>query len=274
MIDLDHAADAVRVYDEKSAARRERTSTVSPLAADSHRTKIPQGTPMFIATEVSERTYGVALKGSILEIRHLIERFTAAEEHSVEFQRSGAGSTFMENMQTVLRLERARMETSFARTNTTEPHRLHHDAQSIYWSLLWAAARARPRPLNAPPVDADGEARDEDLFTSFCNTMLDHTTGNEAGRHIYIHGDSRNLGAALHESLQSLVPLLDDMAAYLTIPWHIYIGAIQPDHAHHAFRRLILLHILRNGENVPLDTSGPRKFPPQEPEGRDREETG
>lgn len=226
---------------------------------------------MFVATEVSQPSPGLLLPFRVKALLRLRDHLASLEQYATYFQAAfpdrTAADAFITAFDTVLTMEHERDD---AFTQPSEPNRLHHDAESIYWSLLWAVARAKP--FGEAVVDAEYDS----AFAKFCNVMLDHTPGEEIGRQLFIHTAATKVLALLHTRTQSVSSLFVDMATYLSVPWHLYIntGVVKPDHAHHALRRLILLHILSlraGGQNLPFDRKQPRTFSPQE--GRDQRVT-
>ncbi|KZV86739.1 hypothetical protein EXIGLDRAFT_840513 [Exidia glandulosa HHB12029] len=144
------------------------------------------------------------------------------------------------------------------------PDRLHqprHDAESLFWAHLWGSARAQPRVGEFPDSD------DRSNYKEFCATMLRHKIhgGNrEAGRAFYL-GPQALKRLFFHPHFKRVQELFLFMALYLSIPWHIYEheAYIQehPDHAHVAFRRLLLGMLLRDDMpelDVELNTEEPR----------------
>lgn len=152
-------------------------------------------------------------------------------------------------------------------------HSWRHDAESLYWVLLWAFARARP-------LDASDEI--DGNLDRFCGDMLEHridqSQTGDSRRHWRYRNELVNL---FHPSLKPLGTLFGDFAEYLCIPWHLY-ESVPPDdesappdegsvpqrvtvhdsHMHFAFR-ILLLRFLLDPEHqqvldTPLDVTKPR----------------
>ncbi|KZV87642.1 hypothetical protein EXIGLDRAFT_196817 [Exidia glandulosa HHB12029] len=149
------------------------------------------------------------------------------------------------------------------RQRFTDPKKILHDpcydVQSIYWSLLWFFLRALP--TGKPPLDVlDGD------FSRFANSLLEHTVGDDAFRADHFF-QWRGPTLELHAALADFVPLFQNLAAYLAIPWHMYKNHpevhVPNDHAHTAVRRLLLAEIYaltkeNKGLNIALDPTQPR----------------
>ncbi|KZV91521.1 hypothetical protein EXIGLDRAFT_750120 [Exidia glandulosa HHB12029] len=139
-------------------------------------------------------------------------------------------------------------------------HQPRHDVESLFWVHLWGGARAQPQNVGFTHGDQSN-------FNGFCATMLRHRIrgGNkEAGRVLYLSPQplDREL---FHPRFQRVQELFLQMTLYLTIPWHVYEDdpyiKEHPDHAHVAFRRLLLGMLVR--DDMPelddlLNTEGPR----------------
>lgn len=222
---------------------------------------------MFIAAELKgerSRTFRSTLPDRLQE---LLKSFICLEKHAEACRRAfpqGAG-TFIADFVQVVELEKERYEAGEKwnfklQTKPDEPNRLHHDAESIYWWLLLAAARANP--------DGHGSSPDEDDLHDFLDMIL--RRNDDWGRAAYLFDAHYRLYELLHPALSSFERVLEDIAAYLSVPWNVYIasGVVKADHAHHALRRLLLLHIIslqpgrpNHAQNVRFDTSNPRGGP-------------
>ncbi|EJD43803.1 hypothetical protein AURDEDRAFT_114584 [Auricularia subglabra TFB-10046 SS5] len=144
-----------------------------------------------------------------------------------------------------------------ARTDPEELHRARHDMESLFWVTFWALLRASP--LFVPPDDASGDA-----LKWLGDSMLDHKLGYETFRSTL--WASSNLTSGMHLLLRERVgPLLRDMAAYVSIPWHRYTATV-PDlpqnHAHIAFTRMLIveIHQLSNSSDILFDRNVPRNL--------------
>ncbi|KZV78035.1 hypothetical protein EXIGLDRAFT_80629 [Exidia glandulosa HHB12029] len=136
-------------------------------------------------------------------------------------------------------------------------HEPRHDAESLFWVTLWAFARAQPR--DSPTSEGKASA-----FDAFCRDMLSHKIGEEASRENYLL-DGGLKPTILHPDFIALKELLDAMACYISVPWHLYANdpyiQAHSDHMHTAFRRLILAFLLSDELpelDIELNTEQPR----------------
>ncbi|EJD52420.1 hypothetical protein AURDEDRAFT_111131 [Auricularia subglabra TFB-10046 SS5] len=243
LADLDHAV-------EKDAEL---------LANDTNHGRERTGTPMFISYELSDYSApeydGLTLARWAILVRYL----TAVDKHDrgAEVLRRAFpddNGEFLSVFHQVKDLEACRTELALLPKRPV--HKPRHDAESIYWVLLWSLARAQPR--NAP---REPEATRLQNLTKFANCLLEHKVGDESARLEYIRslGSLRNL---LHADLAAYEDLLIAMASYLAIPWHIY-PQVKDNHVHMAFRRMLLGFLL---DNTPatldraLNTEQPRRL--------------
>lgn len=217
---------------------------------------VSQGTPMFIAVELSDEG-GFSIPNR--PARHLLALFRSVEEKLLPlFQRAfpdGDGGV-MTAFEKVLDLETARNDSGD--DLRLDPAAIRHDpcydVQSLWWALMWGLARALPTGFRASPDPEDVP------FNRFGNSMLEHRIGGKENRHNILAVGHRSL---LHEHLWHFSGLLYHMSAYLCIPWHIYRDNMDinlpPHHAHHAMRLLLFgtIHSLMTGDpekNVKLNT--------------------
>ncbi|KZV79453.1 hypothetical protein EXIGLDRAFT_782324 [Exidia glandulosa HHB12029] len=217
--------------------------------------RVRTGTPMFMACELSSSTKGLVYGDTSL--KRLGRKLRAVEELGPVFERAfpGDDGTFMEKFQLVLKAEEERIETGV--NVTTDPQTAHlprHDMESVFWVLLWCLVRACPEGAAFEDVK-DGD------FSNWANGMLHHTIGNETSRWFQLNA-AKGLGAMLHEDLAHFSTLIQDIAAYLVVPWALYKDMVDEDHVHTAIRRLLLaqIHALANdpSKDVRLNTMQPR----------------
>lgn len=196
--------------------------------------RLLQGTPMFMAIELSVKK---------LYLSHSPPNYLLSVLRNVEvlpvFDRAfPEGSVgFMAGFEKVAALETERCLSEEPTSTDTSAilHDPYHDVQSIWWCLLWGLAQALPAgQLRSKKVDT--------TYSYFSEYML---TASEA-REMYL-SSSAQFRHLLHDSLQHTSKLLTNMAAYLSTPWHRYRNneqvKLQPEHGHHAMRRLLLTSI-------------------------------
>ncbi|EJD44234.1 hypothetical protein AURDEDRAFT_166625 [Auricularia subglabra TFB-10046 SS5] len=130
------------------------------------------------------------------------------------------------------------------------PHAPRHDAESVYWVLLWALGRALPQ---GEPDEMTSN------FNNFCVDMLGEGAGIPSNGNRKQYFDTRLLSDLLHPSLEAFETVLQRMALYFSIPWELY--NVGRDHAHIAMRRLLLLELLDRGDDlrIKLNTEHPRR---------------
>ncbi|KZV87656.1 hypothetical protein EXIGLDRAFT_773448 [Exidia glandulosa HHB12029] len=239
LVDLDHSAE-YKCGERIATGARVRT-----------------GTPMFMACELSSSSRDAALDYPRSSIVHLESQLEAVENLGDVFRRAfpDDDGTFMKQFRLVLEAEEQRRKTNGkAFTNPKTPHLPRHDVESVFWVLVWCFARACP--VGAPFEDArNGE------FSNWAHNMLKHTIGNESARWTLL-GSAQILKTILHPDLASFSELLEDIAAYLIVPWDLYHDIVDDDHVHIAIRRLLLaqIHALNNNPtlDVKLNTLQPR----------------
>ncbi|KZV94240.1 hypothetical protein EXIGLDRAFT_835117 [Exidia glandulosa HHB12029] len=273
LADLDHAALWKDLLDSDHPRRNEKTGTPSWI---SHELASPTAVPHYFPGGVLKR------------LRDILVRFQNNKDHcffKAAFPSHDVqGVSFLANFEKVLVMEKARADIDNkhydAKTNPATAHLPRHDCESFYWILLYHLARAFAQAPNAksvsipppPPVSKDTA---QDQLEAFATAMLDHRIGIENGRVPYLLGFDFQ-AQVLDLPLQHCAPLLQAMAAYLCIPWHLYEkgpndegeGFVELNHVHRAFRRLILLEIIEikkehpTAPNVRFSTAGPRRLRP------------
>ncbi|KZV91510.1 hypothetical protein EXIGLDRAFT_769856 [Exidia glandulosa HHB12029] len=237
--DFDHSADIEQLADKQQKLNiRERTGTNMFIACDlsdpgsvdyvNDSASLP-----FALADVDEYPNGGAALAAAFPNKEdvgfldMIERVVAAEAARR------------------LQVDRGRLAAPAAPNGL---HQLRHDAESLFWVHLWGGARAQPQ--NAKFTDGD-----KSKYNAFCAVMLRHTIrgGNkEAERALYLAPQPLGKGekTLFHPRFKRVQGLFLQMVLYLTIPWHLYEDdpyiKKHPDHAHVAFRRLLLGMLLRN----------------------------
>ncbi|KZV91522.1 hypothetical protein EXIGLDRAFT_837092 [Exidia glandulosa HHB12029] len=249
--DFDHSADIKQLQDKQQQLNiRERT-----------------GTNMFIACDLSKPGCVPYTNNSKPLLKALalvgLNRRGPAALAAAFPEHDDAG--FLDMIKRVVAEESERQDqvTFEERAPPPVPKGLHeprHDAESLFWVHLWGCARAQPL-LSTVPDD------DRSYFNEFCSTMLSHRIrgGNkEAGRARYLTPQALEKDL-FHPRFHRVQILFAHMILYLTIPWHLYQDdpyiKEHPDHAHVAFRRLLLWMLLRDDMSElddPLNTEEPR----------------
>ena len=197
-----------------------------------------QCTPMFISVELSSaKKIRRGLPHAYL-LNALLSRLADAEKHCGElfnriFPNPEENDVFMKNVGRVFEYETTRYKTGITSyMDPLELHGPHHDIESFYWVLLWVFVGGHPKGKD-PESTVD--------YTTFCEAMINHTLGNEGPRKYYLF--YRNIMfEPFHSEASRFLPLFENMATYLSIPWKDY--DVQPDHAHLAFLRLLLMEII------------------------------
>ncbi|EJD52410.1 hypothetical protein AURDEDRAFT_158137 [Auricularia subglabra TFB-10046 SS5] len=218
------------------------------------------GTPMFMSVRLEnlKTSSSVRWRNQSRRIQRLFDVLQVVEADQDVFRRAfpDGNGDFISRLKRVVEAEDKKF-----RENTSDPgptplrHDWRHDAESIHWAFLWAFTRARPQ-------NAD-DALDMGRIDGLCLAML--TTSMKDTRPPWLaSGRPYDLFAYELEPFESL---FQEMATYLSIPWHLYCGegGIMEDchdHVHIAFRRLILRFKLdpdnADALHVRLDTASPR----------------
>jgi len=133
-------------------------------------------------------------------------------------------------------------------------HSAVHDAESVFWIIMWFLIRASPTPRS------DTVTR---VYIQAANGFLQHKIGTEmlSARSILITYDTEEWEGILHPRCHSLIDMLINMASYLGKRWLQYPD-VSPYHAHEAMKRLLLKEIVRmTDESDPIPINGPRPLP-------------
>ncbi|EJD52861.1 hypothetical protein AURDEDRAFT_181365 [Auricularia subglabra TFB-10046 SS5] len=258
--DLDHSAVLSELIARDGATRKEKT-----------------GTPMFRALEFSGKT-PASYNDDHIRFKYLVRAFKELEEprHRKTLMAAFPEDTltFAAKFEAIVELEEDR-RYAIRHGHPEEryivkdlPHAPRHDAESIYWVLLWALGRALPHG-SPDELPSKRDAPDDALlanFNDFCAAMLKEGSSvpGSGNRQRYINPTlvSDDL---LHPRLQYFErAVLDHMATYFSIPWALYEkkNQVDRDHAHTAMRRILLLTFLEahNSDlDIKLDTEKPRR---------------
>ncbi|KAI0283159.1 hypothetical protein BC826DRAFT_1110371 [Russula brevipes] len=116
-------------------------------------------------------------------------------------------------------------------TNSQFRHELDHDAESVFWLLLYWVVRAQPRQSGEESIDPG----------TWANLIGSANARNNLLR--------ANLQSATHSAYRPLAPLLDNLAAMLVIDRHWLEESDprnNPEYLLEAFQRLILQFILEH----------------------------
>lgn len=192
---------------------------------------------MFVAVELAFE-YAIRRPADVQALEEVITEIKCVESQYPAFLKKpspNGDAELLACLANVCEMERRR---GVYRTNPNEPIRLHHEAESIWWTLLWANVRALPLGKSDQPTLA---------WKHFCETLVGEPHGSKILRAQYLHSADGALDELLHPDLQFLARTLELMALYLSVPWHIYIsnGVIQEDHAQRVFRGLLLSQLIR-----------------------------
>ena len=110
-------------------------------------------------------------------------------------------------------------------------HELDHDAESVFWLLLYWAVGAQPEGFQEEPIN---------------RVIWSGLTGPATSRNHLVKSE---LNDATHSAYERLVPLLDNLAAILAVDRHWLEPPDprnDPEYLNEAFQRLILRFILDN----------------------------
>ncbi|EJD52369.1 hypothetical protein AURDEDRAFT_158095 [Auricularia subglabra TFB-10046 SS5] len=223
------------------------------------------GTPMFMSVYLEAPS--APRKYQRLDVDDLFDKLVYVEKTRPDlFHRAfpGGDGGFIDKYRLVMENERHRRTAGRPSPVPEARHDWRHDAESIYWVFLYAFARARPLGTGQ-----EG-ALESHAYHAFCQVMLSNSTEPLIGspaREAWME-PSRFKEELFAPEISILEGLFEQMAIYLSLPWHIYCGEDQPmaklpGHVHIAFRRLILWFKLEPNHaevlRVALDTeSGPR----------------
>jgi len=133
-------------------------------------------------------------------------------------------------------------------------HSAVHDAESVFWIIMWFLMRASPTPKS------EVITRD---YIQAANGFLQHRMGAEmlSARSILITYEAEDWERILDPRCHSLIVMLVNMATYLGKRWLQYPD-ISPYHGHEAMKRLLLKEIVRmTDESDPIPINGPRPLP-------------
>lgn len=223
------------------------------------------GTPMFKALELTcpsdlTRTSG-SYNCSFVTFEPLVDAFEMIEE-TVDrdiILRAFPGDelNFTDTYRTIVADETARRRAvlrgkASAFVTLDSRHAPRHDAESVYWGLIWALGRALPRGAHDRFT-----GQFDNFFLSMVGEGSTHFNGN---RQAYI--SPMAVGSLLHPGCMSLAPLLQHMAAHFSIPWDLYRDQVGRYHTHTALRRFLLLALLQGDKDtlaIPLDTEQSRR---------------
>lgn len=217
--------------------------------------QVNMGTPMFISVELSstqpQSTSDVGFP--------VLPRLQAIDDPKYAELRARAfpGDSSAVFMAAFARIADGEVKSRPKRvyTDPRTPHRPRHDMESLHWVVLWAFIRAAPIPRR----DIDHSA-----YSCFCTatkTLLDHSFGDEVNRSGFRIWPPV---AGLDPLLKRYAPLIEDMAMYVSMPWHLYEPdpAVPRDHAHIALQRMLLSELVQLGgdtqDDVFFDPTNPR----------------
>jgi len=153
-------------------------------------------------------------------------------------------------------------QTSVPVTVTHPKHRPRHDAESIFWIIVWGLSRIFPKPTQNPETSG--------FYHQFCTIMLNHQVGlcyEVLGRGVYRGLQEELWREIVHPDLNHLASMVAKMGQYLSIRWDKHEP--QPDssvdtrrvHAFQGMKALLLQEIRRmHGYSIliPFDPTPPR----------------
>jgi len=118
-------------------------------------------------------------------------------------------------------------------------HKLYHDAESVFWLLVWWAIHIRPTSPPSPKIDSK---------TYGYLTSVDLASGRD-GRTMFLQ-DLRRGYSWLDPSYERLEPLFKQMATQLMgeLHWAESEEMKDPEFLHEALQRLIFDFLMRNKE--------------------------
>ncbi|EJD44240.1 hypothetical protein AURDEDRAFT_166630 [Auricularia subglabra TFB-10046 SS5] len=236
------------------------SAILSELLARSGTTSIEKtGTPMFRSLELfCPSELRVTFNTDQIAFSALVEAFETIEnpKHRDFLVRAFPRDNFdfAAGFKVIVADEMKRRAGAKVKANKHIPrevtHSPRHDAESVFWILLWALGRALPQ---GEPDQLTSN------FNGFCAAMLKEgaSTPGCGNRKHYL--DTRLLSDILHPKLEVFESVLQSMALYFSIPWELY--NVGRDHAHIAMRRLLLLELLDRGDDlrIKLNTEHPRR---------------
>ncbi|EJD52393.1 hypothetical protein AURDEDRAFT_158119 [Auricularia subglabra TFB-10046 SS5] len=164
---------------------------------------------------------------------------------------------FMEKLRKVQTLELDSLDWPEALTKRPL-HNPRHDAESIFWIFFLAFVRTRPRSSSAD------EHKYDHAYTRLCEALLcnegDYGDASSRERELYSLRRNREV---FHPALKAFEEVFKILAFYVSLPWYQYETIVSPDHAHIAFRRIILYYLLKLDSetlDIALNTEHPRAY--------------
>jgi len=133
-------------------------------------------------------------------------------------------------------------------------HNAFHDAESIFWIIIWFLIRAWP----SGTVDTPSSE-----YIAWAKIMLDHTIGSDGhhARSSLLNAPSFQWEDIIHPGCAKLIDMVVHMCKYVSIRWLQYPD-LSPYHMHEALKRLLLKEIVRmTKEDDPISIQGPRRLP-------------
>lgn len=225
------------------------------------------GTPMFIAMEIATLS---KIKITEYSVAHLVNEFIGAEPRCL-----GEFLEFFSNVGTLIYDSIAKRNAPVAKWNrdqdsgTAKPlansdvvpandrtsaapyhaeHRPRHDAESIFWLIVWTLSRMFPNSTDTTAAETT------DAYDHFCTTMLHHrvaTRYEKVGRGAYLKMEEESWEEILHPDLGHLASMVSKMGQYFGMDWATYEPkpncsvATRRVHAFQAMKALLLVEILR-----------------------------
>ena len=206
-------------------------STLIRKLPDSH---CYQGTPIFIARAVERGDHVPAVCGFVPGIPESPHRYTVVHPDRVK--------TFPASEDTFINPEREKSQPKQWR------HELEHDAESVFWLLLYWAMVVQPEGCSK-----------EKIRSHSWGSLL----GNFEDREDFVDGLSRHAIPNTHSFYKPLRPLIKNLAAILVIDSH-WLKASDPRkdtfYVTEAFQRLILKFMIENRNETFMDRPVEKTF--------------
>ncbi|THG93077.1 hypothetical protein EW145_g8480, partial [Phellinidium pouzarii] len=193
------------------------------------------GTPMFIATAVSEGRFPTMGKvASYMRVLKFPDMSKDAKDKYI---------TAFDEERYLSYIEKHNTSDLYKVITETAPfeHLPLHDMESLFWLLavlLCTASVPEPEEKSCSTTE----------YERFWQIMKAHNPGDAGGdlRELFLLKSSPEIWEKrLHSKLQSVSSMLDNMACYFAINWVYWRGELSDYHAHEMMVRVFLDHIVR-----------------------------
>ena len=232
-----------------------------------------QGTPMFIAMEISSKSVGWTPFPFTREGHAYFQRILSSNPPCSRLRWLGQKAQEQLHHISEQQLALARASVNFTNSMqdlddipcTSGPeqkpvlvHTPRHDAESVFWLLWFLLARANPR--GEAPVAKDSAEKED--YDTFCSIMLNHTVGASVDTRVPLAQMSiEQYRHTLHPHFSHLGDMMYYMGNYFLIDPKTWSNHKDPlDHAYYFMEFLLLGEMLRNEgpRKLPLDITQPR----------------